>query len=223
MTSTLRLALTVLVLGVFTIVVLPLQLVAIHRGWRVATTLPYTWQRLAWWLIGMKVQVVGKPAPAPLLIASNHSSWLDITVLGGLFQPLSFVAKAEVARWPVLGIARQAAAHDLHRPDAADAHRRRSRGGGAPGGEGRSGRPLRRRHHGQTGTASSRSGARCSARRKTPPAIAVATVQPWRSAMSGSRAFRSGGATGRISPGMATWTSSRISGESSARVRSMSW
>jgi 1-acyl-sn-glycerol-3-phosphate acyltransferase len=104
MTSTLRLALMVLVLGVFTVAVLPLQLVAIHRGWRVATTLPYTWQRLAWWLIGMKVQVVGKPAQAPLLIASNHTSWLDITVLGGLMKPLSFVAKSEVARWPVLGL-----------------------------------------------------------------------------------------------------------------------
>lgn len=104
MTSALRLALTLLVLGVFTIVLLPLQLVAINRGWRVATTLPYAWQRLAWWLIGMRVKVFGTPAAAPLLIAANHSSWLDITVLGGLIRPLSFVAKAEVARWPVLGL-----------------------------------------------------------------------------------------------------------------------
>ena len=104
MTSALRLALTVLVLGVFTIVLLPFQLVAIRRGWRVATMLPYTWQRLAWRLIGMRVQVVGEPARAPLLVASNHSSWLDITVLGGLFRPVSFIAKAEVASWPVLGI-----------------------------------------------------------------------------------------------------------------------
>jgi 1-acyl-sn-glycerol-3-phosphate acyltransferase len=104
MTSALRLALTLIVLGVFTIVLLPVQLVAINRGWRVATTLPYTWQRLAWWLIGMRVEVVGEPAAAPLLIASNHTSWLDITVLGGLIKPLSFVAKSEVARWPVLGL-----------------------------------------------------------------------------------------------------------------------
>jgi 1-acyl-sn-glycerol-3-phosphate acyltransferase len=104
MTSALRLALTVFVLGVFTIVLLPIQLVAINRGWRIATTLPYTWQRLAWRLIGMRVRVVGEPAAAPLLIASNHTSWLDITVLGGLMKPLSFVAKSEVARWPVLGL-----------------------------------------------------------------------------------------------------------------------
>jgi len=103
MTRALRLALTVFVLGIFTIVLVPVQLVAIGRGWPIAATLPYTWQRLAWRLIGMRVTVVGKPAPPPLLIASNHCSWLDITVLGGL-MPLSFVAKAEVARWPVLGL-----------------------------------------------------------------------------------------------------------------------
>jgi 1-acyl-sn-glycerol-3-phosphate acyltransferase len=100
----LRLGLTIAVLGVFTLVLLPIQLLALRRGWRIATSLPYTWQRLAWRLIGMRVRVVGEPAPPPLLIASSHSSWLDITVLGGLMKPLSFVAKSEVAGWPVLGL-----------------------------------------------------------------------------------------------------------------------
>ncbi len=104
MTRTLRLASTILVLGIFTLVLLPLQLLALRRGWRIGTALPYAWQRLAWWVTGMRVTVVGEPAPPPLLIAANHSSWLDITVLGGLMKPLSFVAKAEVARWPVLGL-----------------------------------------------------------------------------------------------------------------------
>lgn len=104
MTNALRLALTLLVLGVFTIVLMPVQLVALRREWPIATTLPYMWQRLAWRLIGMRVKVIGEPAAPPLLIAANHSSWLDITVLGGLMRPLSFVAKSEVARWPVLGL-----------------------------------------------------------------------------------------------------------------------
>jgi len=104
MTGTLRLALTIVVLGVFTLVLLPVQLIGLQRGWRLSTSLPYTWQRLAWWLLGMRVRQVGTPAPAPVLIASNHVSWLDITVLAGLLKPLSFVAKAEVASWPVLGM-----------------------------------------------------------------------------------------------------------------------
>jgi len=103
MTGALRLALTLLVLGVVTIVALPVQMLAVRRGWPLAGTLPWHWQRLAWRMIGMRVTVIGEPAKAPLLLAANHTSWLDITVLGGLMKPLSFVAKLEVASWPVLG------------------------------------------------------------------------------------------------------------------------
>ena len=37
-----------------------------------------------------------------VLIAANHASWLDISVLGSI-QPLSFIAKSEVAGWPIFG------------------------------------------------------------------------------------------------------------------------
>lgn len=100
----LRLVQTLVVLSVFTLVLLPLQVVGIRRDWKIATDLPMTWQRLAWRLIGMRVTVVGTPAPPPVLIAANHTSWLDITILGGIMKPLSFVAKSEVASWPVLGM-----------------------------------------------------------------------------------------------------------------------
>jgi 1-acyl-sn-glycerol-3-phosphate acyltransferase len=104
MTAILRLGATVIVLGVFTVVLLPLQLVAVRRGWKIATDLPMTWQRLAWRMIGMRVKVVGTPAAPPVLIAANHTSWLDVTVLAGIVKPLSFIAKSEVAGWPVLGL-----------------------------------------------------------------------------------------------------------------------
>lgn len=59
-----------------------------------------------WWVgkvLGLRVVVKGKIArEAPVLVVSNHVSWLDIVVLGGLV-PLSFVAKSEVATWPVIG------------------------------------------------------------------------------------------------------------------------
>jgi 1-acyl-sn-glycerol-3-phosphate acyltransferase len=43
-----------------------------------------------------------------MLWVANHVSWCDIPLLG-MLRPLSFLAKAEVARWPVLGwLARQA-------------------------------------------------------------------------------------------------------------------
>jgi 1-acyl-sn-glycerol-3-phosphate acyltransferase len=47
--------------------------------------------------------VDGEPSRSrPLLIASNHISWLDIIVLSAC-TPLTFVAKSEVAGWPLLG------------------------------------------------------------------------------------------------------------------------
>ncbi|WP_415836363.1 lysophospholipid acyltransferase family protein [Polynucleobacter arcticus] len=39
---------------------------------------------------------------SPHLIASNHISWLDIHVINA-FEPIRFVAKSEVAEWPIFG------------------------------------------------------------------------------------------------------------------------
>lgn len=53
-------------------------------------------------LIGLRVRVVGRPAvTAPVLFLSNHSSWLDIVVLGSVL-PAAFVSKAEVGTWPLI-------------------------------------------------------------------------------------------------------------------------
>lgn len=55
-------------------------------------------------LLGLRVQVLGMQAAGsrPVVFASNHSSWLDIAVLGGVLEAC-FVAKAEVGRWPFVG------------------------------------------------------------------------------------------------------------------------
>jgi 1-acyl-sn-glycerol-3-phosphate acyltransferase len=80
----------------------PFQMLAIRLNWPIAARLPWYWQRLACYLSGVNVTVQVAPGPAPLLIAANHISWLDISVLGSVL-PVSFVAKLEVARWPVVG------------------------------------------------------------------------------------------------------------------------
>jgi len=98
----LRVVAVVVILAVWTLLLAPLQLIAIRRNWPLARTLPYHWQRLARLMLGLRVRVEGEPAKAPLLLTANHISWLDITVLGSVL-PISFVAKAEVAGWPVLG------------------------------------------------------------------------------------------------------------------------
>jgi lyso-ornithine lipid O-acyltransferase len=61
-----------------------------------------------WWLgripriAGVRVHVRGTPLEGPVLAVSNHVSWLDIPVLGGL-APVGFLSKAEVRRWPLVG------------------------------------------------------------------------------------------------------------------------
>lgn len=56
--------------------------------------------RLVCRVLGIRRSVSGPlPVPEPMLVLSNHVSWLDIIVLGSL-MPLSFVAKSEIDSWP---------------------------------------------------------------------------------------------------------------------------
>jgi 1-acyl-sn-glycerol-3-phosphate acyltransferase len=73
------------------------------RG-RIAAWMPVLFHRVFVALFGLRVTQSGTPPEArePALVLSNHVSWLDIIVLGSL-RPLSFVAKSEIAGWPVIG------------------------------------------------------------------------------------------------------------------------
>ncbi|BCP55869.1 1-acyl-sn-glycerol-3-phosphate acyltransferase [Kaistia sp. 32K] len=85
-----------------TLVLLPVQLFAMRFRPRLAARVPMWWQRAAARSLGLKVRVEGKPAgDRPLLIVSNHVSWVDIVTLGSVL-PVSFIAKNEVAGWPVV-------------------------------------------------------------------------------------------------------------------------
>ena len=54
-------------------------------------------------VLGVERRVVGRVAGGgrPVLFACNHTSWLDVPVLGGTLEAC-FVAKAEVGTWPVV-------------------------------------------------------------------------------------------------------------------------
>jgi len=55
-------------------------------------------------LIGIKTRVVGRPATRRRVIfVANHSSWLDIPVLGGQLEAC-FISKGEVGTWPLIGL-----------------------------------------------------------------------------------------------------------------------
>lgn len=57
-------------------------------------------------LLGLRVRVIGVNASGtsgrPIIFVSNHSSWVDIPVIGGVLDGC-FVAKGDVAGWPVIG------------------------------------------------------------------------------------------------------------------------
>ena len=88
---------------VWTLSLMPVQGVglALRRPW--SRTLPGFYHRGCCRILGFRVRTVGAPTvERPVLFASNHVSYTDITVLGSLIAG-SFVAKAEVAGWPFFG------------------------------------------------------------------------------------------------------------------------
>lgn len=60
------------------------------------------WGRLLCRILGIRVRVLGAPPRGTFLVASNHLSYVDILVLATTY-PSVFVAKREIAGWPVFG------------------------------------------------------------------------------------------------------------------------
>ncbi|MGN2248495.1 lysophospholipid acyltransferase family protein [Frateuria sp. GZRe14] len=69
---------------------------------------PFAHRMIRWWstmlmrIFGLRSVRVGKPLPDPVLFVANHTSWIDIELLHSQ-RAACFVAKAEIARWPLVG------------------------------------------------------------------------------------------------------------------------
>jgi lyso-ornithine lipid O-acyltransferase len=87
-----------------TIIGVPLQWISIKLGLPLRRWIPCLYHRLILFALGIHVSVRGAPAAErPLLFVSNHSSWIDILALSSI-TPLKFIAKSEVAGWPLFGL-----------------------------------------------------------------------------------------------------------------------
>jgi lyso-ornithine lipid O-acyltransferase len=97
----------VLSLGVITIVslaLIPVQWLAVRLEWPLRRRIPTFYHRFVCKVLGIRITEIGRRmAEHPLLIVSNHTSWLDISVITAV-APVVFVAKSEVANWPVFGL-----------------------------------------------------------------------------------------------------------------------
>ena len=87
----------------FTAVLLPVQAVAVFLHLPLQKRLPLWYHRRCCRILGLRVDCRGELSSThPTLFVSNHVSYFDIAVLGSLI-PVSFVAKREVANWPLFG------------------------------------------------------------------------------------------------------------------------
>ncbi len=86
-----------------TLPLMPVQWTLLKVNRRLARRLPHWYHRKVCQIAGVKITVLGKVVTdRPVLLASNHVTWLDIMVLSAV-APVSFVAKKEVANWPFAG------------------------------------------------------------------------------------------------------------------------
>jgi 1-acyl-sn-glycerol-3-phosphate acyltransferase len=88
---------------------------------RVGASACRLWGRTMCAILSVRCDVEGKvPHEGAFLVASNHVSYLDILVLASLYPSL-FLAKREIASWPVFGwIARSAGTLFIDREQAKD-------------------------------------------------------------------------------------------------------
>jgi len=88
---------------IVTLAAMPVQWLFIKLKLPAARTFPGRYHRLVCALFGIQVRVRGEPVrDEGVLMVANHTSWADILIFSAA-TPLCFVAKAEVARWPLFG------------------------------------------------------------------------------------------------------------------------
>jgi len=87
------------------------------RGARWRTAIAQGWNRRLCRLLNLRITVRGQIAQTSTLLVANHISWLDIPCLHAVVAG-DFVAKEDVARWPLIGaMAREAGTIFLRRGD----------------------------------------------------------------------------------------------------------
>jgi len=80
----------------------PLGLVSRDLGRRTQRFVLRTWARSCAATVGLRVTLRGRAPEPPFFLVCNHLSYLDVIVLMGVVDG-TLLAKAEIARWPVIG------------------------------------------------------------------------------------------------------------------------
>lgn len=83
-------------------ITLPAHRVRLASGERLDHRLIRAWQSGLMRVFGIRMRSVGTPLPGPTVFVANHVSWIDIVALHSQ-RMMGFVAKREIAAWPVVG------------------------------------------------------------------------------------------------------------------------
>lgn len=81
---------------------------------------PFVHRLIRWWatvllrIFGLRSVRRGTALADPVLFVANHTSWIDIVLLHSQ-RAVCFVAKAEIARWPLVGWMAKAGGTIFHR------------------------------------------------------------------------------------------------------------
>lgn len=87
-----------------TLVLLPFAVLLHPLGSAPRTIIRRLWCRGVCLILGLRTRRLGEPFHAcPTLFVANHVSYLDICLIGG-FIDATFIAKSEVAAWPLFGL-----------------------------------------------------------------------------------------------------------------------
>lgn len=103
MVGRIRTLVALLMVALATLVLAPLVWLGVRTGLFEGRGILRLWHRVIAAALGIRVHVSGTMTrQRPLLIASNHISWTDITALGSVAD-VSFIARHDLAGWPLVG------------------------------------------------------------------------------------------------------------------------
>ena len=85
------------------LLLIPIQYIFVQFKLKHRIYIPIVFHKILLKILGIKVKLIGKNASVrPLILAGNHTSYLDIIILGSI-MPICFIAKEDIKHWFLFG------------------------------------------------------------------------------------------------------------------------
>ena len=95
--------LKVFLIIVIILLLIPIQFIFVQFKMRLRKYIPIVFHKILLKILGVKVKLIGQNTRVrPLILAGNHTSYLDIIILGSI-MPICFIAKEEIKYWFLFG------------------------------------------------------------------------------------------------------------------------